>query len=209
MTERPHIPERRRERAVAPWSRDEISGVALDPDAPLVWRRSLPMGAEFELRQGETVLGEMEPASHRDRDATAECLGRALDLSLTLSLIRGVQVETLPSLDGRRGPRFRGRLIGWGRIVTPDGEVLKWRQGLPFFNDHVLQDSEGRELLRLRPAFLRFARTETRLTIRRPGWERPDLPELVLLTWFLHLHVESRGRPVFRRSTRRRGGEPP
>ena len=90
----------------------------------------MPMGSHFELRQGVAVLGEMEPASQSDMDAAAECLGRTLDLRLASSLARGIRVESRTSLEGKEGPSFQGRFFGWGRIVTPEGEVLRWRHGI-------------------------------------------------------------------------------
>ena len=76
---------------------------------------------------------------------------------------------------------------------------LRWRHGVLRTYDHILFDEGGGEVLRLRPAFLRFARTETRVLVSANGWARADLPELILLTWFLRVHADRRGRRVFRR----------
>lgn len=178
--------------------RDRVTGASLDPTRPLVWRRVMPRVPEFELRQGDAVFGEMEPASQRDAVATGECLGRSLELRVETHFFRGILVESSLTSSGGPGPLFRGRWYGWGRITTPGGEVLRWRHALTRMYDHILTTPRGVELLRLRPAFLRFGRTETRVLIRDAGWGRADLAELVILTWFLRVHSEAPGRRVFK-----------
>jgi len=190
--------------------RDRVTGSSLDPTRPLVWRRVMPLVPEFELRQGNAVFGEMEPASQHDAAATGECLGRSLELRLETHAFRGILVESSVTSEGGPGPRFRGRYFGWGRITTPGGEILRWRHALTRLYDHILTAPGGVELLRLRPTFLRFGRTETRVLVREAGWRRADLAELVILTWFLRIHTEARGRRVFKKQERRipRGAAP-
>jgi hypothetical protein len=84
--------------------------------------------------------------------------------------------------------------------MTSEGEVLRWRHAFARMYDHVLIDSRGQELLRLRPAFLRFGRTETRVILSPSGWARSDLAELLLFTWFLRAHAEARGRRIFKKA---------
>jgi len=192
--------------AVEVQPRDEISGSYVDTSQPLIWRRSVPLAPDFELRQGEAVFGEMEPALMDGTDATGECLGHALDLRAESSLLGGVRVDSRRPREGREGPSFRGLLFGWGRIETSQGEALRWRHSFSRLYDHLLIDSRGDELLRLRPAFLRFARTETRVILTSSGWARSDLPELLLLTWFLRAHAEARGRRIFKGSRKQFDG---
>ncbi|HKJ01318.1 MAG TPA: hypothetical protein VJ997_02655 [Longimicrobiales bacterium] len=158
------------------------------------------MAPDFELRQGEAVFGEMEPAYTAAMDATGECLGHSLEFRLETGLLSGIRVESRASSGDREGPAFRGLYFGWGRIVSSGGELLRWRHAFSRMYDHVLLDAHGAELLRLRPAFLRFGRTETRVLPTARGWERPDLAELLLLTWFLRAHAEARGRRIFKKS---------
>jgi hypothetical protein len=73
---------------------DAISGRSLDPGQALMWRRSVPLAPDFELRQGDRIFGEMESASIYEMDATGECLGRSLELRMESSLLRGIRVET-------------------------------------------------------------------------------------------------------------------
>lgn len=185
--------------------RDDITGSCLDPDRPLLWRRTVPLVPEFELVQGGTVFGEMEPANRPGMDATGECLGRSLELRREVGFVRGTRVETRPTSGDSAGPTFQGLFPGWGRIVTPEGEVLRWRHALTRMYDHILTDPGGVEILRLQPPFMRFVRTETRVVVRASGWERRDLAELLLLTWFLRIHSESPGRAVFKRAKRHPG----
>ena len=187
--------------------KDFISGSSLDPAQPLIWRRCVPLAPDFELRQGEAVFGEMEPAQRAGVDATGECLGRSLEFRLETGLFRSILVESHASSGGQAGPTFRGLTYGWGKIATARGELLRWRHVLSRMYQHVLLDSSGAELLRLRPTFLRFGRTETRVILRADGWAREDLPELLLLTWFLRAHTETLGRRVFRRAGKRSGRE--
>lgn len=189
--------------------RDEVSGVFLDPGQPLLWRRAVPLQPDFELRQGDTVLGEMEPAHMARMDATGECLGRTLELRLETRLFAGVRVKSHTASADEEGPAFRGPFFGWGRVSTTSGEVLRWRHAFSGLNSQVLSDSKGKELLRMRPTFLRFGRSETRVGLTARGWDRPDLGELLLLTWFLRVHIEAGGRRVFKRSRRLTGRDSP
>lgn len=183
--------------------RDSLTGAALTPTGPLVWRRSVPMSPEFELRQGDVVLGEMEPANRDEVDASAECLGRALEFRVDRAFLGRIRVEACPASENGGLYAFRGWFYGWGELTTPSGEILRWRHALLRMYDHLLTDGSGAVLLRLRPAFLRFARTETRVLVDPRGWDRPDLPELLLVTWFLRAHSEARGGRVFRRGRNR------
>lgn len=201
MTEDPTRAEPGSEKSVRRQPRDEITGAALDPSQPLIWRRSVPFAPEFELRQGSTVIGEMEPAGSVEMDATGECLGRFLELRLEHGILRGVRVLSRVSMTEEAGPGFRGRFFGWGRVTTGAGEALRWRNRLWRVYDHGLFDAEGELLLRLKPTFLRFSRMEkTRVIPSARGWARGDLGELLLLTWFLRAHAEARGRKIFRKS---------
>jgi len=194
--------------AVQGLARDEITGALVDPTRPLVWRRTVPLAPDFELRQGEAVFGEMEASNSTGLDAAGECLGQTLGLRLDTGLFRGIRIETVRASE-EEGPMFRGPLWGWGRIRTTDGETLRWRHSFRGLYSHVLVDSRRNELLRMRPTFLRLGRTETRVTLNKAAWNRTDVAELLLLTWFLRAHSEARGRRVFKKSRKRFGGDFP
>lgn len=183
--------------------RDEITGSSIDRNQPLIWRRSVPLAPDFELRQGEAVFGEMEPAYMADMDATGECLGRSFEFRLQTGFLPGISVESRASIGGQPGPGFSGLFFGWGRVAATSGEILRWRHAYSRVYDHVLIGFRGEELLRLRPAFLRLGRTETRVILSPSGWDRPDLAELLLLTWFLRAHAEGRWMRTFKRSKKR------
>jgi len=196
------------EGSVPAWARDEVTGALVDPTQPLVWRRTVPLVPDFELRQGEAVFGEMEPSNSSALDAAGECLGQSLGLRLDTGLFKGVRVETARASE-EKGPAFRGFSWGWGTITTTAGEMLRWRHSFTGLYGHVLLDSQGVELLRMKPTFLRLARTETKVTLSNDAWRRTDLAELLLLTWFLRVHTEARGRRVFRRRAKRLDGDFP
>ena len=183
-------------------ARDELTGVLVDPARPLVWRRRVPLAPHFELRQGESVFGGMESSPATAFDASGECLGRTLELRLETKFLGKVRVETAGHLE-QKGPTFQGLFWGWGQITTTDQESLRWRHALTAPYSHLLTDSRGVELLKMRPTFLRFGRTETTVTLTGVAWGRGDVAELLLLTWFLRAHIEARGRRVFKRSERR------
>lgn len=177
---------------------DPLGGVSMDRSAPLVWRRTAPGGSSSELLQGARIFGELEPAPQDGVHAVGEVLGRSLELTLERRIfaLRGVRVTTVRE-GGSPGPSFQGTFFNWGKVRTPRGEVLRWDPRPPRLYQSSMKDASGTELLRLRPAFLRLLHSETRALIRPEGWARDDLPELLLLAWFLRLHSESRGR-VFR-----------
>lgn len=183
--------------------RDEITGALLDPSQPLMWRRTAPLAPHFELMQGNAAVGGMEPMPESEFDAAGECFGRDVQLRLETHFFGSVRVESV-SASGEQGPWYTGLFWGWGRIETARGERLRWRHGFTGLYTHVLVDSHGGRLLRMKPTFLRFGRTETKVVVSSRGWARPDLPELILLTWFLRAHTEVRGRRVFRKPRRSR-----
>ena len=183
-------------------ARDEVTGAVVDPTRPLVWRRTVPLAPYFQLRQGESVFGGMESSLATAYDATGECLGRSLELRFETGRLGGVRVKSVLDLE-QKGPAFRGPFWGWGQVTTADQETLRWRHAFTSLYSHLLMDSRGVELLRMRPTFLRFGRTETRVRLSSVAWSRPDVAELLLLTWFLRAHTEARGRRVFKRSKKR------
>lgn len=182
----------------APSARDQVSGAVVDPTRPLVWRRTVPLAPDFELRQGERVFGEMETAVERGMDAAGECLGRTLALRSTRGFLGGIRVETVRASEGR-GPSFQGRSWRWGRITADGDERLRWRPGFTGLYTHVLIHPTDGILLTLRPTFLRLGRTDTKVVADAHFWERDDAAELLLLTWFLRAHAEVGGRQVFKR----------
>lgn len=183
-------------------AQDEVTGALVDRGRPLMWRQLVPRARDYELRQGEAVLGEMEPSHAIGSDAVGECLGRTLELHLDTGLFRRVRVATTRAT-AEKGPEYRGLTWGWGRIDTPEGETLRWRHSFRGLYAHVLLDSAGAELLHLQPTFMRFVHLDTRVTVSPTAWGRADVAELLLLTWFLRVHAEARGRRVFRRPTKR------
>lgn len=189
-------------------ARDEVTGALVDPGQPLVWRRTVPLVPDFELRQGENVFGEMEPSNSSALHAAGECLGQSLGLRFDLGPFGGVRVATIRASEDE-GPAFRGLSWGWGKIRTPGGETLRWRHAFVGLYSHLLLDAQGVRLLHMRPTFLRFGRTETKVTLSDDGWRRPDLAELLLLTWFLRAHTESFGRRVFGKPKKRPRGDFP
>lgn len=188
--------------SVEGWARDEVTGARADPGQPLVWRRTVPLVPDFELRQGGNVFGEMEPSNSSELHAAGECLGQSLGLRFDLGPFGGVRVTTVRTSEDE-GPAFRGISWGWGRIRTPEGEALQWRHSFVGLYTHVLLDGRGVQLLRMRPLFLRFGRAETKVILSADGWRRPDLAELLLLTWFLRSHTESFRRRVFGKPKKR------
>jgi len=192
--------------AVTALARDEVTGALVDPRRPLIWRRTVPLAPYFQLRQGKAVFGGMESSLATAYDATGECLGRSLELRCETGRLGGVRVESILDLE-QKGPTFRGLFWGWGQVTTADQEILRWRHAFTSLYSHVLIDSRGVELLRMRPTFLRFGRTETRVRLNGVAWNRRDVAELLLLTWFLRAHAEAGGRRVFKRSTKRGAGD--
>ena len=178
---------------------DPLTGLSLDPGEPLTWRRTVPLGSEFELRQGSSLIGEMERDDRKEVDASGECLGQTWDLRMESGLFRRIRIETTRSFGDKAGPTYDSRSFGRGRIRTATGELLRWRKPFFSFSDYILLDSAGTLLIRLRPAFFSLLRTETTVIVTRPAWRRPDIASLLLLAWFIRVHARSGGSRVFRR----------
>lgn len=176
---------------------DALTAARLNPDRPLVWRGTVPMGWEFELMQDGMVLGEMEFLD-TPYEAAGECLGRELEFGAAR---RFFSTESWSSTAaGEPGPTYRGVLPSFGRLTAEDGESFRWRRGGFGLYHSILEAAEGRTVLVIRPAFLRFLHLETTVRIGAAGRDRVDLAHLLLMTWFLRMQSE----PRFGRRRRRR-----
>ncbi len=178
---------------------DPISGAVLQPDRPLIWRRTVPLGWEFELIQDSVLLGEMDASEDRGTVAWG--------VRSTTVVTRPDEVASGGADPPGAGPSFRGHFVNVGRIRSGAGERLLWRRSLIRMYDNILRDSTGAELLRLRPAFLRFGGTETKVMLSEAGRARPDIAHLILLCWFLWIQGDSFRVRLFGRFGRRRRDE--
>ena len=171
--------------------------MSLIPGEPLIWRRTALGLSGFELRCGDETVGDMEKSTRTSFTATGFCFGEEWEIGLNRRPFGKIRIR-LERPDGNQdGCRYEGFSFGRGRINLPSGLQLRWRHPFARIYDHVLEVKDGPRLMRVRPVFLRFFRTETRVEVYPPAEGIPELPQLILLSWFLRIHAEKRGRRVF------------
>ena len=169
----------------------------LASDQPLIWSRVGLGVREFELRRGPEVVGGMEGSTRFGFSATGYCLEEEWEIRLRSKFFGKVEVTLEDPDRGQPGCRFEGLFFGTGKVFLPSGSELRWRHPFLRIYNHILEVKGGSRILQIRPAFLRFLRTETRVNVFPAAAEMPDLPGLLLLSWFLKIHTERRGRRVF------------
>jgi hypothetical protein len=142
-------------------------------------------------------VGDMEKSTRSGFSATGFCFGEEWEIKLKRRSLGLITVGLEKPDQGETGCRFEGLFFGHGRVILPAGTQLRWRHPFLRIYDHVLEVKSGPRLLRYRPTFFRFFRTETRVEVSPHAEEMDELPQLVLLSWFLRIHAEKRGRRVF------------
>ena len=171
--------------------------VSLRPGEPLIWRRIAPRLPEFELLRGDETVGDMAKSIRTDFTAVGLCLGEEWEIALKRRPFRKVRIHLEKPDQHQVGCTYEGFFYGRGWIKSPSGSRFRWRTPFARIYDHVLEAEAGVRLMRFRPAFLRFFRTETRVELYPPALEILELPQLILLSWFLRNHAEQGGRRVF------------
>lgn len=195
--------KRRRPRRFAPFGAieerrettlvDPVLGVSADPTRPLLWRRRTPMAPRFELRQDDVHFGEMMPSTVDGSQATGEAFGRSWEVQALSGDLVGPRIQ-LYDPETREGVvSFRGADYRNGSIRTPT-DAFRWRKRLTGFLSYDMLDGRGRAVVQLTPSWMGLWRTETFVHIHPSAWEVSELPELLLLTWFLRVRAESRSR---------------
>jgi hypothetical protein len=139
----------------------------------------------------------MEESTRSGFAATGFCSGEEWEIRLEKRLFRKIRIRMERPDQNDLGCCFEGWFFGRGVISLPSGARLRWRPPFARTYDHVVEMETGARLLRLRPAFLRFFRTETRLEVFPEAEKMPELPQLALLAWFLRVHAERSGQRVF------------
>jgi len=171
--------------------------VSLRPEEPLIWRRIAPRQPEFELLRGNETVGDMEKSTRTGFTAVGLCFGEEWEIALKRRPFRKMRIHLERPDQHQVGCTYEGFFYGRGWIKSPGGPRFRWRHPFARIYDHVLEVEAGARLMRVRPAFLRLFRTETRVELYPPALEVLELPQLILLSWFLRIHAEKRGRRVF------------
>jgi len=130
--------------------------------------------------------------------ATGDYLGEEWEFRLKAPIFSAIRIGLEnPDLD-RVGCRFRGLSFGRGKIFLPGGRELRWRRSfLGVFYDHLLEVKGGARLLRVRPSFFRLLSSATQVKVYPAALDMPELPQLLLLSFFLRINVDKRGRRIF------------
>lgn len=151
-------------------------------DREWTWTRPKLMSRVFELRAGDDVLATAEVRSWLGTRMVGETAGGRWDLRHE-GLFRG---RCVLRREGETDDRlvYRPRWFGAGDVTTPGGEVLTWKRGDFLGRRWQLLDRDGHvqvEMLR-RPAFFK---TRVAVSVSDAGRQREELPELLLLGFFL------------------------
>lgn len=156
---------------------DAVNGL-LYWEQPRVFRRAWRLISE----RGEHMLLHGQGLTRRKLRAETPSATWTLDRSWTGDV-------TLADLEGRELASIPRGWLWRRRLELPDGPTLAWRRH--WNGDRTLEDVEAHELLRLRRwfAFFRFQGT---VEVSDAARTRPDLPQLLAVTFFARLS-EPRG----------------
>lgn len=138
-------------------------------------------------------------------DAWGECLGESWEIRLERSFFGRIAVTLVDTEAEREGALFRGWSMGSGKIRLPDRDrELSWGGPILSLSSHHVRTPGGARLLRLKAPLIRPIWKETKVLVSRSAWVLPELPRLLLLSWFLKLHKETGKTRFFRRVKDRR-----
>jgi len=151
------------------------------------------MAPRFELHQDETQFGEMMPSTVDGSEATAEAFGRSWEVQSLGRDVAGPRIQLYDPETREAVVSFRGADYRNGSIRAPT-DAFRWRKRLAGILEYEMIDGRGRAVIRLVPSWMGLWRTETRVHVHPAAWEIKELPELLLLTWFLRIRAESRSR---------------
>lgn len=151
-------------------------------DREWIWTRPKLMSRVFELRAGDDLLATLEVRSWLGSHMVGETAGGRWDVRHE-GLLRG---RCVLRREGERTDHlvFRPRWFGAGEVTTPGGDVLTWKRGDFLGRRWRLLDRDGHvqiEMVR-RPAFFK---TSVLVAVSDAGRRWAELPELVLLGFFL------------------------
>lgn len=149
-----------------------------------VWSRPRVFRRRWVLRAGEEPIAELESRPAWGFTMTGEADGRRWRLRHR-GFLRGLVEVEREVADGEWSPvaRFEPGWFGAGRLPRTSGD-LAWRRADFMGRRWEFRDATGRALV----AFVRLPglfRAGCRVQIADEARTRDDLPELVMLGWFL------------------------
>lgn len=156
-------------------------------DREWVWARPKLLSRHWDLRAGDDVVATLESRGWLGvRMAGANASGR-WDLRHE-GLFRG---RTVVRREGEQAEHlvFRPRWFGAGEIHCAGGTVLPWKRADMWGRRWLVLDADGHVQLEFtrRPAFFK---SSTAVAASDAGCKRPEMPELVLLGFFLLRMIE-------------------
>lgn len=152
-----------------------------------VWCRPRLLSREWELRVGDDLAARLEAASWLGTRMTGETAGCRWDLRHE-GFFRGRSVVRREGVEEVR-LEFRPHWFGAGEIHAADGTALRWKRADVWGRRWHVLDADGHVQL----AFTRqpaFFKSRTSVEVSDAGRQRLDLPELVLLGFFLLRLIE-------------------
>jgi hypothetical protein len=163
---------------------------AVTPE-PLFWAQPRRFRHEYELRAGRDVVATLRWRGILSWDALGETAEGRYRLRLA-NFLRGT-VVVHPGDSDVEAAVFRSRFFGGGTVRVAGGRTFRMRP-LDFWHRRfILEDEAGAAVFRLR---MRYAFLRDQATVElEPGAERvPELPVLLLLTWYVGLRARRRHR---------------
>ena len=165
-----------------------------------MWRQVTPFGSDYELLDGERIVGEMSRPADGGVGAWGECFGEEWRVGAVLGFTGRTRVRLVRVRDRALGWGYEGR--GWrrGAFLDPEGGRLRWtRRG--FFSrlgENHLFAGAGTLLLEAWTAYRKMVFLDVHVRPTAEGRGRPELGQHLVLVLFLLAQHEATFRRPYR-----------
>ena len=157
---------------------------AFSTSGPLVWTQPKAMRREYQLKNGDGLVGQLRFEKFSGSLATAEVASQNWTFKREGFLHPRVTVRA-PNSDVNLA-LFHPSWSGGGVVEFPDGRQIRWRHASFWRSEWAFVQGEDRQLL-LFKQHEGFLKISARLEWDPSDAALPDLPLLAALGWYLML----------------------
>jgi hypothetical protein len=158
---------------------------AFASNGPLVWSQPKAMRREYQLSNGDELVGRLRFEKFSGSLATAEVASQNWTFKREGFLHPRVTVRA-PNSDVNNLAVFHPSWSGGGVVEFPDGRQIRWRHASFWRSEWAFVQGADRQLL-LFKQHEGFLKISARLECDPANAAAPDLPLLAALGWYLML----------------------
>jgi hypothetical protein len=153
-------------------------------EGPLLWTQPKAMRREYQLANGDELIGWLRFEEIFGSRASAEVASQKWMFKKE-GLFRPRVNVRIPNSDANLAA-FHLNWSGSGHLEYPDGRQIHWRRTSFWRPDWIFVQGENRPLLRFKQR-IGLLRISARVEFDPADASMPDLPMLVALGWYLLL----------------------